>query len=163
MQLMLLQSKKLYSKLLNHILSEMGLFTLHNCVHWTILSHTLGLNVEFSGYHCIFKNLFVYVLIAYWCIYRASHVIVDYLLDLILKNEKNLYANFYISLFTNMLNDSFIFKLFDYSRKSQFRSILDPICYGTVTPWCSKLIQSLLDTQYMQFTVYLAKLLQKIK
>ena len=40
---------------------------------------------------------------------------------------------------------------------------LDMIWYGTAVPPCSKLVNFLLDTQYMQFTVNLAKLLQNIK
>ena len=54
---MSLQSKYFYKETIIK-LSEMGLFTLHNCyvlyVHWTIAVQTLSLPIpEFSGSHSI--------------------------------------------------------------------------------------------------------------
>ena len=58
---MLLQSKKLSRKLLKHLLSELVLFTLHNCCSLMFIEFKLESKSrfpipEFSGYHCMFKS-----------------------------------------------------------------------------------------------------------
>ena len=57
------KANSLTSKLLNHLLSEIGLFTLHSCcVHWTIESKSLIPIPEFFCSHCMFLNSFLVII-----------------------------------------------------------------------------------------------------